>query len=554
MEHVFGGFLGRIKNMDIIQRAKEKKLHISENENLNVQTWQLFEKCAADKKIFLFGVGMGADYFFENYGDITLEGVIDNDIQKQGFRVDDFAWGARNSEYGKLTIASIELLDQYDLDQVVVLITSTNYYKQIIEKLETFGIKNTFVLLMMEVNKRNELGYVETENKTETKGDHIDFCCREKVEWNKIIFYSFGTYSDHGKYITEALLKIRNDLDIVWAVSDMKTEVPERVRKVWLGNRKRFIYEMETAKVWIYNMPVPQYIIKRQGQIYIQTKHWASITLKKFYLDAITITDVTKDVAWWKQDSRKMDYIITGSDFDTQSCRRGFDFHKEVLQVGSPRSDAMFLQKEKKEKVYKYYDLCLEKHMLLYAPTYRYNRNRLAQETPIQEIREVNLDYKGVKAALEKHFGGEWYIALRLHPGHEKTVGKLEIPEYVINLSAYEDGEETAAACDVMISDYSSIMFEPAFVNKPVFLFATDKKEYIDKEYNLLIDYDTLPFPIAESNKELIENINDFAVDDYERKLDFFMKEYGIHEDGHASERAASIISNFFNDKKEKGK
>lgn len=117
------------------------------------------------------------------------------------------------------------------------------------------------------------------------------------------------------------------------------------------------------------------------------------------------------------------------------------------------------------------------------------------------------------------------------------------MPKYVVNMSAYVDGEEAAAACDIMISDYSSIMFEPAFVKKPVFLFATDKKGYIDKEYDLLIDYDTLPFPIAESNRELIHNIEGFKQDDYENNLDLFMKQYGVHEDGHASERAGKMIS-----------
>ena len=113
-------------------------------------------------------------------------------------------------------------------------------------------------------------------------------------------------------------------MDLVWIVKKMTAEVPDGVRKVYLGNRKRYIYEMETAQIWIFNMPVPYYIIKRPEQIYIQTKHWASITLKKFYLDIKTMAGTLDNIAYWKQDSRKMDYIITGSDFDTESSRRGF--------------------------------------------------------------------------------------------------------------------------------------------------------------------------------------------------------------------------------------
>lgn len=537
--------------MDIIQRAMEKKQHISKDERLNSQTWDMFFRQAEGKKIFLFGSGACADFFLECYKDCHLEGIVDNDSCKQGFRADDFLGAARGTGYGNLIISSIDLLKQYDSDKIAVLIASTNYYEQIIYGLEKIGVKNHFVLLIMEANRRRK-GYCAAIDEAALElEDYASSCCREKIETSKIIFYSFGTYSDHGKYITEALLKVRKDLDLVWIVKKMTAEVPDGVRKVYLGNRKRYIYEMETAQIWIFNMPVPYYIIKRPEQIYIQTKHWASITLKKFYLDIKTMAGTLDNIAYWKQDSRKMDYIITGSDFDTESSRRGFDFHKEVIRVGSPRSDAMFQGEEKKKKVYMHYGLNLEDCMLLYAPTYRYDKNSSAQNDPVREIRGIDLDYEGVKAALERKFGGKWYIALRLHPGHEKEVEKLKLPEYVVNLSGHEDGEETVAACDILVSDYSSIMFEPAFVNKPVFLFATDKRDYIDKEYDLLIDYDSLPFPIAESNENLIKNIQCFKKAEYETKLTDFMNKYGVREDGHASERAAKVISNLIDIKKE---
>lgn len=535
--------------MDVIQQAIERNLHISQNEKLNLQTWQMFKESAEDKKVFLFGTGACAEYFFKNYRDIRLEGIIDNDVKKQGFEADFFIGEAREAPWGKVKISSIDILEQYQTDTIQVLITSTNYYREMIDELKKKDIYNYFVLIIMEANKRKQIGYVPEKEMMTSPDRYAYECTKHKIQQNKIVFYSFGTYSDHGKYITEALLNLRADLDIVWVVMNVAIELPQGVRKLYLGNWKRYIYEMETAKVWVYNMPVPLYIIKRQEQIYIQTKHWASITLKKFYLDSKIITAVPENVANWKKDSEKIDYIITGSDFDTQSSRRGFDFHKEVFQIGSPRSDAMFKGKEKREKVYAYYGLNTENHMLLYAPTYRYDHNRCSEEKPIQRTKNIDLDYESVKDALRRRFGGEWYIALRLHPGQEEEVKKLELPEYVINLSEYEDGEEATAASDIMISDYSSIMFEPAFVKKPVFLFATDKNEYINKEYDLLIDYDTLPFPMAESNDELIRNIECFIQADYEKKVEHFMNQYDVHEDGHASERAADIISKLIDTK-----
>jgi CDP-glycerol glycerophosphotransferase (TagB/SpsB family) len=145
---------------------------------------------------------------------------------------------------------------------------------------------------------------------------------------------------------------------------------------------------------------------------------------------------------------------------------------------------------------------------------------------------------------LEAKFGGEWVVLLRLHPNLVSQSKSIKKINGVIDVSAYEEGEELVAASDLMITDYSSIMFEPAFVKKPVFLFAPDRKEYIDGERELLIDYDTLPFPIAESNEELMKNIQQFDKDIYERQIEQFLEAYGVHEDGHASERAAQFILN----------
>jgi CDP-glycerol glycerophosphotransferase (TagB/SpsB family) len=107
----------------------------------------------------------------------------------------------------------------------------------------------------------------------------------------------------------------------------------------------------------------------------------------------------------------------------------------------------------------------------------------------------------------------------------------------------YYDCQELASAAEATITDYSSIMFEPAFVLKPVFLFAPDRMEYIDKERTLLIEYASLPFPIAESNEEMVENIINFDIEQYRSNVRDFLDENGVHEDGHASERAAEFIS-----------
>lgn len=532
--------------MDIISRAMMERRQISSRKELNDQTWEDFEEKRIGKKVVIFGAGPCASIFWEKYADqADVCEIIDSDESKQGVLAGEIIPELFLLNNHSLVVQDLSYLKKYDAEDIIVLVASTYYYESMVCKLEELGIIHIFVILIMEANFRMAYNYDLKSDIYTLKEKKIK--CAESyshlpIERNKIIFRGAGSYSDHGKYITEQLLKCDENLDIVWIVNKLDKQVPQGVRLVLLSNWGKYLYEMETAHIWITDQVFEDYIKKRPQQRYIQTKHWASVTLKKFYLDASTITDVEENVALWEHNSNIMDYIIVGSEFDENSCRRGFNFSKDFLRIGSPRTDAMFHKDIMKYKICCEYKIPPSTKMLCYAPTYRYKQN--IQGSHIAEARNIDLDYVVIRKVLQESFGGEWIILLRLHPSVVRESKNIKHPEYVIDVSDYDDGEELCAACDILISDYSSIMFEPAFVKKPVFLLATDRTDYIDKEYDLLIDYDKLPFPIAESNAELVENIRNFDQMSYEKRVADFLEAYGVHEDGHASERAAEFILN----------
>ena len=186
--------------------------------------------------------------------------------------------------------------------------------------------------------------------------------------------------------------------------------------------------------------------------------------------------------------------------------------------------------------------------MLLYAPTYRCDKERgKSYEAP----GDIGFAYAEVRAALEKRFGGKWVIALRLHPAVANALEGAELPEFVMDMSHYDDSEELVSAANITVSDFSSIMFEPAFVKKPVFLFAKDKESYIQNEYDLLIEYETLPFAIAQTSEQLCDNILSYDEEAYRKRVDEFLEQYGVHEDGRASERVAGFIAELIGEEKE---
>ncbi len=519
--------------MDAIDRAILKGWACTENEKLSRQTWEEFENVLRGKKLFLFGAGQGVNFYFHKYGEkAILEGIIDNNSELWGAKAREIITEKICDNLQKLRITDISALRKYGKENIIILITSLQYFSEIARQLEHMGIDNYFAVLPMEAKKRNnEVIYDERY--------YVEKSCKCGINRKKIVFFTMSDYAGHGKEIANQLLKRKEDLELVWIVKNLNVEVPAGIRLVSQNEQQEYIHELETAKMWVCDTGMPLDIVKRDGQIYVQVKHWSSVTLKAFGFELARFRQNKSMIELCERESRIIDYIITGSKFDTETCRRGFAFTGEIFEAGSPRTDILFDSEKYRMKVCNYYHIDSKKKMLLYAPTFRSGTG----EEYVPKASHIDLDFGKIKKELEKRFGGSWLILLRLHPVVAKQGIKRDKPKYVIDVSNYYDSEELVAASDMMVTDYSSIMFEPAFVKKPVFLFAVDKNEYIDQERTLLIEYETLPFSIAETNEELAENIRKFEPAEYEKRLKDFFDKYGVHEDGHAGERAAGFIS-----------
>ena len=361
------------------------------------------------------------------------------------------------------------------------------------------------------------------------------------IQKDRVLFVSFRgkQYSCNPRAVSEAMEKTASGrVRIEWAFHE-----PEKFKYIAgrgitvLDDRSlKFILHAMTARVVCTNTYYKPFLPRRKDQFYLRTWHGGGAYKKVTYPSGLR----GKYISMQQQGASL--YLSSSRAFTDQTLRGAFGYTGEVLEAGMPRNDILTDGRWKETALLTKRELGLsDRKIALYAPTYRYKQNASSGEH-IVETRSVDMDYSGVYKALKERFGGEWMILLRLHPGREEDAHKMTLPDFVLNATDHPDGEELCAACDVMFSDYSSIMFEPAFVRKPVFLLATDRREYIDKEYDLLIDYDSLPFPIAESNEDLIRNIIRFDEREYVEKIDAFMGKYGINEDGHASERAAQFI------------
>ena len=360
------------------------------------------------------------------------------------------------------------------------------------------------------------------------------------IKNNKIIFMTYqNDYVCNLKYIAEEIIRQKLPYDLVWAVkkkSNKKENFPINIRLVE-RNSVEFFKEAISAKIWIDNALNFAYenLPKKKEQILINTWH-GSMGLKR-----IGQND-NKNEKWVKNALRcnkDTNYCISDSDFETNVYRETYWKDTPILKYGHPRNDILLkISKEDydkiKRKVYCKLNIDTEKKVLLYAPTFRDDKN----------IDCYNIDYHKLIDALKIRFGGEWIILARHHFhlwNNKNARESIDNIKDVIKATDYDDMQELMLIADIGITDYSSWICDFVLTKKPGFIFATDLEKY-NNERGLYYPLETTPFPIAKNNNELINNIMCFDEKIYEEKRKKFLLDRGCFETGQASKKVVEKI------------
>jgi CDP-glycerol glycerophosphotransferase len=120
----------------------------------------------------------------------------------------------------------------------------------------------------------------------------------------------------------------------------------------------------------------------------------------------------------------------------------------------------------------------------------------------------------------------------------------------VMDVTDYQDMQRLLMATDVMVSDYSSCIFDAALRRIPCFAYATDFDQYKYEERGVYYEMEELPFPYAKNNDEMEQNVKAFDMEDYLKKWDAFTVRMGLNETGHSAKDIAEKMADFLNGKK----
>lgn len=357
------------------------------------------------------------------------------------------------------------------------------------------------------------------------------------IRRNRFVFFCMGgnSYGDSVKCLSDYISDNHENAEIVWAFSNhYYGKVDCCHKKVIFGSFKYYYYVI-SSKFFISNCYAPFMIIKRNGQVVLQT--WHGTALKRIGLDSVDTNDHTKFENFIRPDVKKegnqqTDIFISGSTFMTEVYHRALGYSKEISLTGTPRTDVFFNKRHDiVEKVRRSFGIPDVNNIILYAPTFR----------PGGSFEYYDIDLSSIKDFFTKKEGHEYVIMVRLHPNiaaKSDDLRKFLSYDY-IDASFYPDMQDLLCATDVLVTDYSSVMFDFMFTYKPVILYTPDKDIYNRGFY---FDIDSLPFVKINNNEEIYTELSHYESIDYKDKVMSFCKQNGFVEDGHATERVYNLL------------
>lgn len=370
---------------------------------------------------------------------------------------------------------------------------------------------------------------------------------------NVVLFNSFyGLYNDNPKYISLYLHEICPNLKFYWVSSlQRKDEFPNYVKPI---RKDSFIYfllvNMATvvvdnysgmrSRIYKHNSLSSYYLsklISRRLSKQLNISTWHGTPLKKIGLDAPGNGNIGICI--------NTDIMLSGCHFLTEKLRTCFRCDITVKEVGTPRNDIFFNQIDVislKEKL----GLPNSRSIILYAPTFR-NEPSMSGANQVIELCESK-----VMDVLENTFGGQWSMVVRAHNLVLDNINIAKLREKYPNLSIingneHDDMAEYLACTDILLTDYSSSMFDFAISKKPCLLYCPDLDEYTKNDRGFYISVRDLPFPLATDVNDLIKLIESFDKDNYESQLDCLLGKMGFCENGVASKYVAEMIQSFLN-------
>ncbi|EFL13503.1 bifunctional glycosyltransferase family 2 protein/CDP-glycerol:glycerophosphate glycerophosphotransferase [Streptomyces sp. C] len=306
---------------------------------------------------------------------------------------------------------------------------------------------------------------------------------------------------DSPRAIHEELVRRGEKLDHVWLVRDGRAEVPATARAVQYDSLEAWEV-LARARYYVVNDSVPSHFLRRPGQTVVQT--WHGTPIKQigydYTHDYYTSPEVLEGL---EHDSAQWTLLASPSSYATPVLQRALGYKGEVIEVGSPRTDALVRpDAERIAEVRRRLGLPEGKKVVLYMPTWRENREGFSGGYKL-DLR-IDLD------AARRELGEDHVLLVRGHYRVNEQLRDGVRDGFVVDVSRWPDTTDLLLVADVLVSDYSSALFDFALTDRPILLFTYDLEHYRDTLRGFTFDLEEkAPGPLLADSASLIAAVRD---------------------------------------------
>ena len=152
---------------------------------------------------------------------------------------------------------------------------------------------------------------------------------------------------------------------------------------------------------------------------------------------------------------------------------------------------------------------------------------------------------------MKKELSDTYIILVKLHYLVEDSVDWNSYQGFIYKFDRLWDIQELYLISDVLLTDYSSVIFDYAILNRPMIIYAYDYENYRNNLRGFYFNiFEKFPGPIVENTPDLVDSIKNYKFEDYEGKYTEFLEKFTSYDDGNASSRIVDLILEKTNDKK----
>ena len=350
---------------------------------------------------------------------------------------------------------------------------------------------------------------------------------------NAVFFESFysQTVACNPLAIDRELARVRPDVTRYWSVVDRSIAVPDGAVAIVEGSAEWWRVRAD-ARLLVVNDWLRKRWMPRSHQTVLQT--WHGTMLKRLALDRDGVGLRTRIAV--RRESRRWNVLMAQNNYAAEILQRAYAFRGPVWVEGYPRNDVLVgTDSAAREVVRARLGLRHDQRAVLYAPTWRDDAAEIVDY----------LDLPSLPAALAE-LPGEHVVLVR---GHSRTLRhgrNLDAPG-LIDVTTYPDMAGLLLAADVVITDYSSLMFDITATETPLVLFAPDREHYERELRGFYFDLlDEAPVTVTESRAAVLVELARLAEASDEgaasAALLAWRQRFNSLDDGRAAERVVARI------------